>query len=339
MRSESELKLIVVRLWRCVVLCFLFAPLFAAVALPTCARGDGIRVPRGKGEFVFVDERGDRSKRITVFTYCPEQADLKSAPILFVMHGHHKSAENYRSNWARHADKQGFLVFAPLFDEEQWPHGAYSYSSVVDRQGQIRDPALWSFSVIEHLFDAIKQATGNQQPRYLIFGFSEGGQFVQRFVQLLPNARYSRAIAASPGWYMMPRFDIKYPYGLQGSPVTEASLKRSFARDFVLLLGEADNDPNHAELNKSPKAMAQGPHRLARGRTFFEVARQQSQKLQTPFNWHVFGVPGADHRLTKIANAAAKVFANSGNGHPRDRQPERAVPERTVPEGVVPDNK
>ena len=133
------------------------------LALPLTA-APPIRIARGAGEFTFVDERGDAKKQIPVYTYLPENVDASTAPILFVMHGHHRSAAGYRDNWATHADKYGFMVFAPLFDEEQWGHGQYSYASVVDRHGKIRDPSLWSFNVIEHLFDAIKGATGNTQP-------------------------------------------------------------------------------------------------------------------------------------------------------------------------------
>ena len=39
----------------------------------------------------------------------------------------------------------------------------------------------------------------------------------------------------------------------------------------AVVLGEQDNDPFHKHLNRSERAMIQGPHRLARGRHFFEV--------------------------------------------------------------------
>jgi poly(3-hydroxybutyrate) depolymerase len=280
----------------------------AITASPSPAASREIKIQPGRGEFQFVDEKGDRRKEITVFTYLPQALKANEVPIVFVMHGHHRSAKGYRNDWAQHADKYGFMVLAPLFDEEQWGHGQYSYASVQNKNGSIRDPSKWSFSVIEHLFDAVKQATGNQNARYFLYGFSEGGQFVHRFVLLMPEARYARAVIGTPGWYTMPRFDVAFPYGLRGAPVNAQSLKRSLGRDVVLLLGAADTDPNHDELRQTPQAEAQGPHRVARGRTFFKEGKHRAAELKTPFGWRMQMVPGAEHNPRQMSGAAADLL-------------------------------
>jgi poly(3-hydroxybutyrate) depolymerase len=280
----------------------------ALVVAQASAANRGVQIRPGKGEFQFIDGRGDRSKEITVFTYLPQDLDASKAPIVFVMHGHHRSAESYRNNWAKHADKYGFMVLAPLFDEDQWGHGQYSYASVVTKNGRIRDPAKWSFSVIEHLFDEVKAATDNKNPRYFLYGFSEGGQFVHRLVLLLPQARYARAVIGTPGWYTMPRFDVKYPYGLGESPATEASLRTSLGRDVVLLLGDQDTDPNHEELRSTRQAEAQGPHRVARGQAFFREAEKQAAALNTQFGWRLRYVRGAEHRPSQMSPTAAELL-------------------------------
>ena len=227
----------------------------------------------GPGSFPFVDAKGDLSKQITVYTYLPSGLRPEAASIVFVMHGHGKNAKGYRDTWIEHANKYAFMVVAPLFDPDQWGSG-YSYASVVGREGKIQEASMWSFSVIEHLFDAVKEATGNQSAKYFIYGHSEGGQFVHRLVLLLPNARYARAVAANPGWYTMPRFDIKFPYGLGSSPATEESLKTSLGREFVLMLGDRDTDPNHQDLRRTPPAMP-------RARTASSAARTFSRKPGT----------------------------------------------------------
>jgi pimeloyl-ACP methyl ester carboxylesterase len=200
------------------------------------------------------------------------------------------------------------MVVVPLFDPEQWGSGAYSYASAVTRDGKIQDPPLWSFSVVEHLFDAIKEATGNQSPRYFIYGHSEGGQFVHRLVLLLPEARYARAMAANPGWYTMPRFDIRFPYGLGGSPATEGSLKKSLGPDFVLLLGDRDNDPNHKALRRTPQAMAQGAFRFERGQNFFREAANRAAERRSAFGWRLDVVPGAAHSNGQMSGPAAAIL-------------------------------
>ena len=269
------------------------------------ARG-GINIPVGPGNFVFVDQKGDRTKQTAVYTYLPEGLDVTKAPIAFILHGAHRSVEGVRDDWERHADKYGFMVIAPLFDKEQWGH--FETAGIFSRSGKLRDKSKTSYYLIEHLFDAVKAATGNTTARYFLYGFSEGGQFTQRFVLFMPEARYIRAVIGSPSHYMMPRFDIKFPYGLKGAPATAASLKPVFSRDVVLLLPEQDNDPNHPQLSKTPEAEAQGPNRFARGHTFFREAHKCAAQLGAPFRWRLRYVHGAGHSPKRVSSSAAALL-------------------------------
>lgn len=283
---------------------------FFSLALLPCspARPAGVEIAPGPGSFTFVDAKGDGTKATTVYTYLPRGLPAQSARIVFVMHGAGKNARGYRDAWIEHADRYGLMVIAPRFDREQWGGGAYSYSSMLARDGKPRDAALWSFSLIEHLFDAVKAATGNPAPRYFLYGHSEGGQFVHRLVLLLPEARYARAVAANSGWYTMPAFDARYPYGLGGSPVTHESLGKSLERDLVVMLGELDRDPRHRQLRRTPEAMAQGAHRYERGETFFREARGRAAELGTAFGWRIRPVPDAAHENSKMSRPAAAVL-------------------------------
>jgi poly(3-hydroxybutyrate) depolymerase len=273
-----------------------------------CAAEASFTIPAGKSTFVFTDAKGDPSRHVTVYTYLPPGVDAATARIVFVMHGVTKDAAGYRDVWIEHADRGGFMVVAPLFDAEQWGGGAYSYASVVDRDGRIADPALWSFSLIEHLFDAIEAATGNHSARYFLYGHSEGAQFVHRLVLLLPDGRYQRAIAANAGWYTMPTAEVRFPFGLAGSPIDDDSLKKSFARDLVVLLGDRDIDPNHRQLNRTPRAMAEGSNRFERGNRFYATAKARAAELDTPFGWTLQVVPGVAHQNTRMSRAAADIL-------------------------------
>jgi poly(3-hydroxybutyrate) depolymerase len=276
----------------------------AAVASPA------VRIVSGAGSFSFVDDKGDATKEMTVYTYLPRHVKASKAPVVFIMHGHQKNAKGSRDEWAQYAEKYGFMVLAPLFDQEQWAGNEYSYASVVGKDGKVRDKSMWSFSVIEHLFDAVKAATGNANSRYFLYGFSEGGQFVHRLVLLLPEARYARAVIGTPGWYTMPKFDVKFPYGLGGVPLREDSLKMSFGRDVVLMLGDQDTDPNDPELRKTRQAMAQGAHRFERGETFFREARGHAAELKAAFAWRLVVVPGAGHDKRMFRPAAAVLMGH-----------------------------
>jgi hypothetical protein len=279
-----------------------------AFSRPSAAAGQTIAISPGAGSFTFVDRQGDPSKKIVVYTYLPKGLKPADARIVFVMHGHGKNAKGYRDTWITLADKYKFMVIVPLFDPEQWKGSAYSYGSIMSKEGKIQNQSLWSFSVVEHLFDTIKAATGNRSPDYFIYGHSEGGQFVHRFVLFLPNARFAKAVAANPGWYTMPKFDIKFPYGLHGSPATKSSLRKSLGRDFVLLLGDMDIDPNHKDLRKTPQAMAQGKHRFERGKNYMKEAKKRAMELNCNLGWQSQVVPGASHQNSRMSRAAAIVM-------------------------------
>lgn len=275
---------------------------------PALAARRPIHIETGPGSFEFVDAQGDASKRMTVYTHLPGGLSISEARIAFVMHGHGKNAPGYRDHWAAQADKFKFMVIAPHFDAQQWGDGDYSYASLFDAQGQPADPARWSFSLIEHLFDTVRQATGNRSERYFLYGHSEGGQFAHRLLMLLPQARVQRAVVANPGWYTLPSDDIAYPYGLKGTPASTATLKTCLARDVVLMLGEKDKDPDDPNLRKSRQAMAQGSNRFERGHHYFDAMKKQAESSGTRFGWRLETVPGGTHSDARMAPAAAAAL-------------------------------
>ena len=46
-----------------------------------------------------------------------------------------------------------------------------------------------------------------------------------------------------------------------------------------MFLGRGDNDPEHHSLRNTPEAKRQGPHRLARGREFFNQAEKMAKNF------------------------------------------------------------
>ena len=52
----------------------------------------------------------------------------------------------------------------------------------------------------------------------------------------------------------------------------------------------------------------QGIHRLARGKYFYEKARQYARELNAAFNWKIVIVPGVGHDYKAMGNAAAKYL-------------------------------
>lgn len=262
-------------------------------------------VPGGKWSFVFTDAKGHPDRPIRIFTYRPRQCDSK-CPIQFVMHGLKRNASDYRDYWELIADRYGLLIIAPEFSQKNWPHAeAYNLGDVAASE----NPEKWTYSVIEHIFDEMRDG----QQDYRIFGHSAGGQFVQRFVLFLPNNRSSIAIAANPGWYMVPAWPAdkatdKYPYSTAGSRVGEAHLRQALTRRFVLLLGEGDVDSEDPTLNNSEGAKKQGANRLERGENFFFASSGAASALGVKMAWEMSMVAGTGHEGAAMSRAAAEQF-------------------------------
>lgn len=243
---------------------------------------------------------------IPVRLFVPEAVDADT-PIVIVMHGASREAERYYNDWRTEAVKLGLIVVVPYFSREDFPRSAhYNLGYVFEPEtGDQRPAESWTFAMIEPLFDAVVERLGGQQTHYTLFGHSAGSQFLHRFLYYVPDARVKRAIAANAGWYTMPDFGVRYPYGLAESGLSEEILAGYFARDLVVLLGAADTLREDEDLRKTPEAELQGPHRFDRGHTFYRVARAKAADLGVEFNWRLQEVPGAGHSNADMTPAAA----------------------------------
>jgi hypothetical protein len=243
---------------------------------------------------------------IPVRLFVPEAVDADT-PIVIVMHGASREAERYYNDWRTEAVKLGLIVVVPYFSREDFPRSAhYNLGYVFEPEtGDQRPAESWTFAMIEPLFDAVVERLGGQQTHYTLFGHSAGSQFLHRFLYYVPDARVKRAIAANAGWYTMPDFGVRYPYGLAESGLSEEILAGYFARDLVVLLGGADTLREDEDLRKTPEAELQGPHRFDRGHTFYRVARAKAADLGVEFNWRLQEVPGAGHSNADMTPAAA----------------------------------
>lgn len=226
-------------------------------------------------------------------------------PVVFVMHGVNRNADDYRDQWHELAKEHDFLLVVPEFSDRNFPGPeGYNLGNVFDQDDNIVTRSRWSYSAIEPIFDEVRRRFGMITGRYSLYGHSAGSQFVHRFIFHVPGARVSQIVSANAGWYMMPDFDQDFPYGMRRSAVSRENLAAALQLPVTLLLGEEDNDPEHPNLRRSPEAMAQGDHRLERGFAFYETAREYAERNKIPFNWQLVTVPGADHDNRLMAPAA-----------------------------------
>jgi pimeloyl-ACP methyl ester carboxylesterase len=261
----------------------------------------------GPGSFEFVDPDGNPDRPVTVWYFRPEQLRATD-PIVFVMHGVNRNGQDYRNSWIEYAQSRRFLLLVPEFSKRYYPStGMYNQGYMFTDSGEPRQRSKWTFTTIERIFDRVIADNDLRQDGYTIYGHSAGGQFVHRFATFMPDARFKLAIAANAGWYTMPQLDVDFPYGLRGTAVDEDGLRQAFGNRLVILLGAEDTDPNHKHLSRTPEAIAQGPHRLARGKSYFAAARSQAEALNTSLRWRLQLVRGAGHSNSKMSKAAAKM--------------------------------
>jgi poly(3-hydroxybutyrate) depolymerase len=274
----------------------------------TCEAKSAAKLAPGAGNFAFPFVSANQKREITVWYHRPEQAGA-DAKIVFVLHGEARNARTYRKYWIPIAERKGFILLVPEFSKLEFPGSrSYNLGNVSDRNGLRYPEAQWSYTAIEDIFDAVRKDNTLSAASYDLYGHSAGAQFVHRLVLLKPNARFRTAIAANAGWYMMPDANINYPHGLHGAGVERKQLAHAFGRKLVVLLGEADQDPDHRSLSRTPAAMLQGRHRFERGQNFYAHAQRTAAELSARFAWTLKSAPGVPHSNARMAPFAAAAM-------------------------------
>ncbi|MDO9077642.1 MAG: hypothetical protein Q7U72_09365 [Brevundimonas sp.] len=279
----------------------------AACAVVADAK-EGDTAATGSGHFLLDVPLLETGSPLRVWYHRPVSTGPDSQ-VVMVMHGQGRNADGYRDGWIPHAEALGLVIVAPEFDRGAFP-GAREFNLgwMFDADGTPRARDRWSFSIVDLAFDAAAARFGSRRTTYGLFGHSAGGQFVHRFMLFMPTTRVERAISANSGWYTLPTLEQPFPYGAGGTTVTEADIAAYLGEPLVLLLGEADIDPAHSALNTDAEVMPQGPHRFARGQTFFAAGRREAERLGVPFGWTLQTVPGVAHSGSRMAGPAARLL-------------------------------
>jgi hypothetical protein len=266
----------------------------------------------GSDKFVYAYS-GLAQKPLNVYYHIPS-GDRSKMPVVFVFHGEERNAKNYRDIWVNAANKYGFMVFAPEFNSIDFPGGSGYIIGNVYQDGNfptaetLNNESVWTFSVIEPLFDHIKINSGSLDLSYDMFGHSGGGQFVHRFVLFKPNARFDKAIAANSGWYTVPDGIANYPYGIMSSPLSSTSPSKYFERKLFVTVGALDNNGSDPSLRHNVASDLQGLNRLDRANYFYITSQKYAQKTSSNFNWKFQTVPNSGHDATKMSNDAVFIL-------------------------------
>ena len=266
----------------------------------------------GSNQFVYTYS-GLPQKPINVFYNIPN-GNRTNMPIVLLFHGEERNAQDYRDLWVNASNQYGFMVFAPEFSVADFPGGSSYIIGNVYQDGNyptavtLNDESVWTFSIVEPLFDYLKINSGSAALSYDMFGHSGGGQFVHRFVMLKPNARYKRAVAANSGWYTVPDGVASFPYGIMNCPITSISPNNYFSRKLYITVGALDNNGSDASLRHNTASDLQGLNRLDRANYFFSKSQTYANAMQATFHWQFHTVANSGHDAALMSNDAISLL-------------------------------
>lgn len=265
----------------------------------------------GSGTFIFSFNNID----IEVFYHVPA-AYSASSKVVFALHGGSRDAEGVRNNMIQKSIEYNFVLIAPKFSSQNFSLGdGYNLGNVYDdgdnpSTSTLNDEDEWSFSIIEPLFDSVVSSLSLTEEKYNLFGFSAGAQFVHRFIQFKPNARFNKVVAGAAGWYTVPDNNIPFPYGLDNSILINTNLSNLLSKDLYIQVGALDNDPNSVGLRHNEYADAQGLNRVTRAVHFFESGQNIAESSNYNLNWSLHIIQGAGHNLIPNADNACDLMFN-----------------------------
>lgn len=273
-----------------------------------CSKAQPNLADSGKQFFIFSNPIA-KDKPLKVWYYSPTK-NTDSLPIVMMFHGSKRNASAYLDDWINVAKLYNCIVVAPEFSSKDFPKVAkYNLGNVYNAEkSTFNQSNEWTFSIIEPLFDFVKNNTNNVNKDYYMSGHSAGAQFVHRFLFFNTNNRVKRAMISNAGWYTMPDVKIEFPFGIKDSPVDSMHLKDAFGKKVFVVLGESDTDTESPDFNKGPEYDVQGYNRFERGKNYFSFCKKTSLKLNTPFNWTLATVPGVAHSNKEISKFAAALF-------------------------------
>ncbi len=291
--------------------------LFLALSFFTVLLNSQTLTSNSTGFFEFTPIGPLSSKTIKVFYHIPN-GTMSQMPILFSFHGDGRNADDYRDYWISMANQHKMMIFAPEFSEANFPGGdAYNLANIfVDgdnpSQSTFNATNEWTFSVLDPLFEQIKQAVSGSQQGYNAWGHSAGAQFLSRFVLYMPNSKLNVAVCSNAGWYTVPEFEIDFPYGLEKSELSTNNIELAFSKKVIIHLGLNDTNPNSPGLRHNTIVdNQQGLNRLVRGRYFYTTSQATAQEMNVPFNWEKDEVTNVAHEAGLMANDALEHILKS----------------------------
>jgi pimeloyl-ACP methyl ester carboxylesterase len=275
--------------------------MFAAVALAALPAESG-GIPSGKGEI----EVAVNGTPISVYTYRPK--DYTDGPLILVMHGILRNADEYRDHAVVLGDNFHALIAAPKFDEERFSKYRYQRAGILNEDGTALKPEERTGVFLPQIAEDIRRREQREKLPFYLIGHSAGGQFLARTSAFVATGA-ERIVAANPGTHLFPVTDAEFPLGFGGLPEdidVEQQMRHYFAQPLTFFLGSGDIERDEY-LDVSPESDAQGMNRFERGRNNFSAAKKLAAEKGWTFNWRLVIADGVEHDHEKMfAHPACK---------------------------------
>jgi poly(3-hydroxybutyrate) depolymerase len=255
------------------------------------------------GATPFVASQADQRFSYALYVPAAHRTTTIPLPLLVVVHGTARTAERYRDALAGFAETHGCVVLAPLFPAGIGdPDDLHNFKFLA--YGDIRFDL-----VLLAMVDEVAARYRVDADRFLLHGFSGGGQFTHRFLYLHPG-RLAAASIGAPGRVTM--LDPTRPWWIGTADVAERfgrgidldALRRVAVQ---MVVGEADTETweinNPGGANWMPGADAAGTTRVSRLRALH--ADFAAHGIEARFDL----VPGVGHQGARVLPTVERFFA------------------------------
>ncbi|MUG71041.1 alpha/beta hydrolase [Paenibacillus validus] len=253
-------------------------------------------------------------KRFSYCTYIPAnygQPHHAAYRLAVIVHGTGRTAQHYRDLFADFAEETNTIILAPLFPAGITEPGELDSYKYVHFAGIRFDLALLS------MVDEVAGKYGINADRFLLHGFSGGGQFAHRFFYLHANRLLGVSIGA-PGYITY--LDTSRPWHVgtgnfeqyYGVPVQLEDMRNVPVQ---LIIGSEDVETWEINNKDEPLWMdgidAAGLTRLERIRALRDNYEREGLSVQYD------EVPGVRHEGFKLLSPVKRFFSNILTHHSR----------------------
>ncbi|OKL63311.1 hypothetical protein UA08_01808 [Talaromyces atroroseus] len=182
--------------------------------------------------------------QFSYYLYIPRgYRQLDTLSLIVLVHGSGRNAYQLREEFVSLAERRGCAVLCPLFPTGLLdPNDTNNYKMV--KYGDVR----YDNVVLRMADETHMRYPRIDTSRFLLWGFSGGGQFVHRFAYLHPEKLMALAVGA-PGTVTLLDPESEFPGGISNFAAvfgTEVNLEALKAVPTLFVAGDADTGSFHA---------------------------------------------------------------------------------------------